>query len=154
MHRLGHENPRIVLVQFQQQRGRFRHHRDKLFVTYPGRVKEDVVAKVADLVDHLTGVVDRPVVGAQLNDGQTERARRIGLVRGNITDLISQIGFVEAVLVNPADKTKWVTCRFKVDRRGPCLNQRAVMIRFMVVTVEQHQIAAGQQRVGNNLIRG
>ena len=64
VHRLGHENPRIVLVQLQQQRGCFRHHRNKLLVAHPGGVKEDVVAQMADLVDHLTGVVDRPVVGA------------------------------------------------------------------------------------------
>ena len=152
VHRLGHENPRIVLVQFQQQRGRFRHHRNKLLVAYPGGVKENVVAQMADLVDHLTGVVDRPVVGAKLNDRQAERTRLVGLLRRRLADQIPQIRVVKAVVVNPANKAKRVTRGLKVNRRGARLDQRPVVVRFMVVAVEQHQIAAGEQRVGHHLV--
>ena len=74
MHRLGHENARIVLVQLQQQRGGFRHHRNKLLVAHPRRVKEDVIAQMADLVDHLTGVVDRAIVSTKLDHCRAERA--------------------------------------------------------------------------------
>ena len=109
VHRLGHENPRIVLVQLQQKRRRFRHHRDKLLVADPGGVKEDVVAQMTDLVDHLTGVVDRPIIGAELNDRQAERARLVGFLRRDVTDQIPQTGLIKAVLINPANKTKRVT---------------------------------------------
>ena len=150
--RLGHENSRIVLVQFQQKRRRFRHHRDKLLVADPGGVKEDVVAKVTDLVDHLTGVVDRAIVGAELNDRQTERARLGGFLRRDVTDQFPQPGLIKAVLINPADKTKRITGCLKIDRRCPGLDQRPMMVGLMVVTIEQHQIATGQQRIGHHFI--
>lgn len=35
----------------------------------------------------------------------------------------------------------------------PRLNQRAVVVRFMVVAVEQHQVAARRQRVADHFIR-
>ena len=152
VHRLGHENPRIVLVQFQQERGRFRHHRNKLLVAHPGGVKEDVVAQMTDLVDHLAGVVDRPVVGAKLNDRQAERTRLVGLFRRRLADKIPQIGIVKAVVVNPANKAKRVTRRLKINRRGARLDQRPVVVGLMVIAVEQHQVAAGQQRVGHHLV--
>lgn len=122
--RLGDENTRIVLVQFQQKRRRFRHHRDKLLVADPCGVKQDVVAKVTDLVDHLTGVVDRAVVGAQLDDGQTERARVGGFIRRDVADQVPEIRLVKAVFINPADKTKRITRCLKIDRRCPGTDQR------------------------------
>ena len=56
------------------------------------------------------------------------------------------------MVVNPANKAKRVTCGLKVNRRGARLDQRPVVVRFMVVAVEQHQIAAGEQRVGHHLV--
>ena len=152
VHRLGHENTRIVLVKLQQERRRFRHHRNKLLVAHPRGVKKDVVTQMADLVDHLAGVVDRPVVGAKLNDRQAERASLVGLFRRRFADQIPQIRVIKAVLVDPADKAKRIARRLKIHRRGARLDQCAVVIRFMVVAVEQHQVAAGQQRVGHHLV--
>jgi len=56
------------------------------------------------------------------------------------------------VIVNAADKAKGVTRRFEIDRRCPGLNQRAVVVRFVVVAIEEHQIAARQQRIGHHFI--
>ncbi len=86
MHRLGDKDPRIVLIQIEQQRRAVSHHRDKLLVTDPRRIKQDVVAQVADLIDHLAGVVDRAVVGAKLDHRQAERTRLSGLTRRDIAD--------------------------------------------------------------------
>ena len=44
----------------------------------PRGVEEDVVAEVTDAVDDLAGVVDRAVVGAELDDGEAERTLRVG----------------------------------------------------------------------------
>ncbi len=154
VHGLGNENPRIVFVQFQQQRGGVRHHRDKLLVANPRRVKQHVIAQGANLIDHLTCVVDGAVVSAKLNDRQAERTRLVGLFRRNFADKPAQIRFVETVVVNAANKAEGVAGGLKIDRRRPRLYQRAMMVGFMVVAVEQHQVAAGQQRVGDHFVGG
>ena len=154
VHRLGNENARIVFVEIQQQRRGVGHHINKLLVAYPRGVKQNVVAKVADFIHHLTRIVDSAVIGAQLNDRQAERTRIIGFLRCGFTNLLAQVAFVKAVLINATDETERVTRRFQIDRRRASLNQRAVVVRFVVVAVEQHQIAAGQQRIGHHLIGG
>ena len=152
MHRLGDENARIVFVQLQQQRRTLFQHRDKAFVAHPGGVEQDVVAQVTDGVDHLTRVVNRAVVGAELNDRQPERPRRRGLLRRHFADLLAQVAFVEAVRIDAADKAERVAGGFQIDRRGAGLDQRPVVVGFVVVAIEQHQIATGQQRVGHHLV--
>ncbi|MNC02160.1 hypothetical protein D3C75_495300 [compost metagenome] len=143
MHRLGDKDPRIVFIKFQQQRRAVCHHWDKLLVTHPCGVKQDVVAQLANLVDHLAGVVNRPVISAKLDHRQAERTRFISLFRCHGTDLLAQECFVKAAVIDAANKAKRVTRRFKIHRRGPGLDQRPVMVRFVVIAVEQHQIAAG-----------
>ncbi len=128
MDRLGHKNPRIVFVQFQQQRRTVRHHRDKLFVTHPGRIKQDVIAKMTDFIDDLTGVVDGAIVSTQLDHRQAERARLIGTLGRGFADQLTQVRFIEAVLINPADKPKRIACRLQIHRRRACLDQRAVVV--------------------------
>lgn len=51
MHRLRHKNARIVFIEIQQQRRAVSHHRDKLLATDPRRVKQDVIAEMADFID-------------------------------------------------------------------------------------------------------
>ena len=153
MHRLGNKNARIVFIQIQQQRRAVGHHRNKLFIADPRGIKQNVVAQAANFIHHLTGVVDRPVVGAQLNDRQAERPWRIGFFRRHFPNQITQVVFIKAVVIDTADKAKRISRCFEIDRRGPRLNQRAVVVRFMVVAVEQHQVAARQQRVADHFIR-
>ena len=107
---------------------------------------------MADLVDHLTGVVDRAIVSAKLDHCQAERAGLVCLLRRNVADQIAQVRVVKAVFVNPTDKAKRVTRRFQIHRRRARLNQRPVMVGFVVIAIKQHQIATGQQRVGHHLV--
>ena len=153
MHRLGDENTRIVFIQLQQQRRAVGHHRDKLLIADPGRVKQNVVTKMTDFVDHLTGIVDRAVVGSQLDDCQPEGTRQLCLFCGYVADLFAQIRFIKAVFIDPTDKTKRVTGSLQIYRSRPRLNKRTVVIRFVVVAIEQHQITPRQQRIGDHFIR-
>jgi hypothetical protein len=59
---------------------------------------------MADLVDHLTGVVDRAVVGAKLNDRQAERPRSSSAFSGAASRISSADTVVKAVLINTANK--------------------------------------------------
>ncbi len=152
VHRLGDENPRIVFVKLQQQRRAVGHHRDKLLIADPRGVKQDVVAQVADFIHHLTGVINGAVVGAKLNDRQPERTRLLRARRGHFGNQRAQIIFLKTALVDPADKPERVARRFEIDRRRARLNKRAVVVGFMVIAIEQHQIALRQQRVGHHFI--
>ena len=138
--RLGDQDPRIVLVQLQQQRRALFHHRNKLLVADPGGVEQDVVAQVTYLVDHLAGVVDGAVVGAELDHRQAERPPLASPLRCHFTHQVAQVVLVKAVCVDAPNKTERVAYGLQVDRRGAGLNQCAVVVRFMIITVEQHQI--------------
>ncbi|VFS62766.1 Uncharacterised protein [Kluyvera cryocrescens] len=151
VHRLSDKNARVVFIEIQQQRRGIRHHVDKLFVAHPGGIKQNVVTQVADFVHHLTRVVNGAVVSPQLNNRQPEWTRGIGLLRRHFTDEFAQIGVIEAVFINPADKTERVARSLQIDRRRPSLNERTVVVGFVVIAVKQHQIATGQQRVGHPL---
>ena len=117
MHRLGHQNTRIVLVQLQQQRRAVSHHWNKLLVAHPCRVKQDVITQVANVVHHLTGVINGAIVSTQLDHCQSERALVTGATRGNFGDQLAKIAFFEAVRVNATNKTVRVTCCFQINRR-------------------------------------
>ncbi len=153
MYRLGHKDPWVVFIKLQPQRRGIRHHIDKLLIAYPRGVKQNVIAEMPDFIHHLTGVVNSAVIGTQLNDRQAERTRRIGAFRHHVTNLVAQVRFIKTVRINTTDKTKRVTRRFKIDRRRPGLNQGAVVVGFVIITIKQHQIAARQQGVGDHFIR-
>ena len=138
---LRHEDAGILGTEVEQERRAVLHHRDELFVADPGGVEEDVVAQAADAVDHLTGVVDRAVVGAKLDDGEAKRALFIGALGRNLADELAQVLLVEAVVVDAADEAVAVAGGLEVDGSRARLNERAVMVRLVVVAVEEHQIA-------------
>jgi len=151
---LRHEDAGILGTEVEQERRAVLHHRDELFVADPGGVEEDVVAQAADAVDHLTGVVDRAVVGAELDDGEAERALFIGALGCNLADELAQVLLVEAVVVDAADEAVAVAGGLEVDGRRARLNERAVMVRLVVVAVEEHQIARREKRVEHDLVGG
>ena len=119
VHRLGDDDAGIVLVQLQQQRRAVFHHRNELLIAHPSGVEQDVIAQVANLVDHLAGVVDGAVVGAELDDRQAERAGFVGAFRRHFADLLAQVAFVEAVRVDAADKAEWIAGGFKYTGVAP-----------------------------------
>ena len=153
VHGLRDENARIFGAEVKKQRRAVLHHRNELFVAHPRRVKEDVVAKVADAVDDLAGVVDRAVVRAELNHGEAEGALGAGLFRTDFSNELAQIRFVEAMLVNAADEAPGIAGRFKIDGRRARLLQRAVMVRLVIVAVKEHQVARREERIEHNLVR-
>ena len=152
MHGLGNQNPRVVFVQLQQQRRAVGHHWNKLLVTHPGRVKQDVITQVPNLIHHLAGVVDGAIVGAQLDHRQTERTRIACTTGCDFCHQLAKIAFFKTVGVNAADKAVRVARGFQIDRRCACLKEGTVMVGFVVITVEQHQVARGEQGVKHHFV--
>ncbi|MND93218.1 hypothetical protein D3C80_853990 [compost metagenome] len=138
MHGLRHQNTRIVFIQIQQQRGTIRHHWDKLFIADPCGIKQNVVAEMTNFIDHLAGVINGAVIGSQLNHRQTERALIAGAARRHFTHQLAQIIFFETVRVDTANKAVRVACSFQINRRRACLNERAVVVRFVIIAVKKH----------------
>ena len=83
---------------------------------------------MADLIHHLAGVIDRAVVGPQLDHRQTKRAGGIGFLRRRFADEIPQVMLIKAALVNAADKAERIARSFQIDRRRSRLDQRPVMV--------------------------
>ena len=75
-----------------------------MFVSGPCRIKEDVIAEMSDAVYYITGIVQRTIVGIQLDDCQAERSGLLRLFRIPFGRELSQIRFVEAMSINAADK--------------------------------------------------
>jgi hypothetical protein len=128
----------------------------KLHEAGPGFVEQDVVAEVADgLEDHL-GTVTRAVIGALFDDGDAERARlapgfRIPDQR-MILDALAQGGFVEGVPAHRADQPPGVAYRRYVQRNAAGDHQRAVMGSLVIVAVEQHEVAIGDECAQRHLV--
>ncbi len=122
----------------------------------PGFVEQDVVAEVADLLDDHAGVVDRAVVGALLDDGDAERplAAPRFLVGDQrvIADLLADARLVERLVEDRADQPVRVAVGLEKDGDSAAEEQRAMMRRLVVVAVEQHQIAFGDQRGKHHLV--
>ena len=115
-------------------------------VADPGLVPEHVVAQVADLLEHLADVVDRAVIGRELDAGEPERPLRLGrfaILDERIgADLLAQIVLVPGIPVDGADHAERIARRRQEDRDRAGLDQRALVQRLVVVAVEQHQVAA------------
>ncbi|MNP87324.1 hypothetical protein D3C76_1881460 [compost metagenome] len=60
-----------------------------MLIADPGRVEQDVIAQMTNFIDHLTGVINGAVIGAQLNDRQAERSGFIGALRRDLADLLA-----------------------------------------------------------------
>ena len=109
--RLGNKNPRVFRFQIKKQRTTVFHHRNKLFIPYPGRVKEYIVAKVPDFIDDLAGIIDAAVVCTELYNYHTDRALRFrfyGIFLGNE---FANIFFVKAMFQNTADGSESISRR-------------------------------------------
>lgn len=78
MDRLDDHDTRIVFMQIEEQRRAVLEHGNELFIADPGRIKEDVVAEMTDAVDDIAGIVQRPVISAELDDSQAERPLGLG----------------------------------------------------------------------------
>ncbi len=74
------------------------------------------------------------------------------MFRRDLCHKFTQVRLFKAVGINAADKAVGVTRRLQIDRRGARLQQRPVVVRLVVVAVEQHQIPWGQQGVKDDFI--
>ena len=69
-------------------------------------------------------------------------------------DLLAQVLLVPGVPVDRADHAEGIARRRQEDRDRAGLHQRALVQRLVVVAVEQHEVAAPQHRVRDDLVRG
>ena len=107
---------------------------------------------MADAVYYLAGVVHGTVVSTQLNDGQAERTFFFSAFRSNFSQLFADVGFFEASVVDTADEAVGVTGSLQINRDGAAGNQRTDGVGFVVVAVEQYQVAFSQQGVGYHFV--
>ena len=125
-------------------------------VADPGLVPQHVVAEMSDLLQHLADVVDRPVIGRELDAGEPEgafclvallvRDQRIRL------DLLPQVFLVPSIPVDGADHAERIARGRQKDRYRTGLNQGALMQRFVIVAVEENQVAAPQHGICHHLV--
>ena len=108
---------------------------------------------MTDLIYDLTGIVDAAVVGAELDDSEADRALRLCFHRIFFSDELSDVVFIEAVFQDAADGAESISCGFQIDRSSTCQNQCAVVDGFMVVSVEENDIARCQDCIQDDFIR-
>ncbi len=122
----------------------------------PGLVEQDVIAERADLLDDQAGIVDRAVIGALLDHRDAERPLALpGLLVGHQRmgpDLLADRGLVERFVENRPDQAVGVAVGLEVDGDRLAEEQRAVMGGLVIVAVEQHQVALGDQRLQHDLV--
>ena len=157
VHRLRGEQPGHVRLEvLEAHRAVIREQRMESVVADPGLVPQHVVAEVPDLLQHLADVVDRAVVGRELDAGQAERAFalwRSGSFTSGCVRICSRRDFSsQRVPVDRADHAERIARGRQEDRDRARLDQRALVQRLVVVAIEQHQVAAAQRRLGDDLV--
>ena len=155
--RLGGDDARALGAEVAEAHGEAAGiERVELHEARPRLVEQDVVAEVADLLDDQAGVVDRAVIGALLDHGDTERPRALPrLLVGDQrmgADLVADRRLVERLVEDRADQPMGVAVGLEIDRNAAAEEQRAVMGGLVVVAVEQHQVALGDQRLQHDLV--
>jgi hypothetical protein len=123
----------------------------------PRLVEQDVVAQMADPFDDHAGIVDGAVIGALLDHGDPERPLALPrLLVGNqrmVADLVANARLVERLVEDRPDEPMGVAVGLEENRNAAADEQRAVMGRLVVVAVEQHEVALGDQRGEHDLVR-
>mgnify|MGYP000438224758 CR=1 FL=1 len=95
---------------------------------------------MADAVDDVAGIVQRPVISAELDDSQAERPLGLGFFRIPFGCQLAQIRFIETVGVDAADKAIGIAGRFQIDRRRPGLDESPESDGLVIVAVVEDQI--------------
>ena len=109
------------------------------------------------LSTHLARVVDGAVVGALLDDGDPDRA----LAPGRVAALQQRVGgdlgadrlLVERRPVDGPHHPEAVAVRLEIDRDRARDHQRSLVVRLVVVAVEQDDVAVAQQGGVDRLVR-
>ena len=108
---------------------------------------------MTDAVYYLASIVDGTVVSTQLNNSQAERTFFFSTFWSNFSQLFADVGFFEASVVDTADEAVGITSSLQINRNSTASDQRANGVRFVVVTVEQYQVAFSQQGIGYHFVR-
>ena len=150
---MSYENARVFRSEvIDKQRAAVSHHRNELFITNPCRVEQDVVAQMANLSDYFTCIVNAAIIGAELNNCQTNRSLSLSLNRVTFSNQLTDVFFIEAVILNAADGTECVTSIFQIYRNSASLNQSALRNGLVVVAVIKNDIAWCENCVQNDLV--
>ena len=96
MNRLHDNNSRIFRSQIQEKRTAVFHHGNKLLVSDPGRIKEDIITKMPDFIHDLTGIIYAAVIIAKLDNGCPERPVHHGTLGVSFRNQHAYILFIEA----------------------------------------------------------
>ena len=155
---LGGEEPRHLRPQRgEAHRAVVLEERMEGVVADPGLVPEDVLAQVPDLLQDLADVVDRAVVGRELDAREPEGALRLVPLRvlhqRVRPDLLPEPVLVPGVPVDGADHAEGVSRGGEEDRDRPGLDERALVDGLVVVPVEQDQVPSPQHRVRDHFVR-
>ncbi len=110
-----------------------------------------------DLLDDHVGVVDRAVIGALLDHGDAERPlappRLLVGDQRVIANFFSDALLVERLVEYGPDQSMGVAVGLEKDRNAAADEERAVMRRLVVVAIEQHEVALGDQGGQHDLVR-
>lgn len=152
MDRLADENAGVFRTKVEKKRTAVLHHRNEFLITDPGRVEEDVIAEMADAVNNLACVVNASVIRAKLDDSQADRALSLCLDRILLSDELSDVILIEAVVKDAADGAEGISCRFQINRRCAGNDKSAVIDRLMIVPVEENDVARSEDSIQYNLV--
>ena len=141
MNRLHDNNSRIFRSQIQEKRTAVFHHGNKLLVSDPGRIKEDIITKMPDFIHDLTGIIYAAVIIAKLDNGCPERPVHHGTLGVSFRNQHAYILFIEAMIQHTANKAERIPCCFQINRNSSRLYQCAIAYRFMVVSFIKNQIS-------------
>lgn len=152
MNGLGHNDAGVVGLKVKEQGAAVLHHGDELFVAYPGRIEDDVVAEMADFFHHLPGIVNAAVIISQLDYRRPKGPVHAGPPGISFRNEHADVFFIKAVIQHASDEAEGVPGGFQVDGNGTGLNQGAVAYRLMVVSFIEHQISRREEGIHNHLV--
>src|SRR6202012_3349903 len=109
----------------------------------------DVIAQATDARDDALGVVDRAVIGALLDHRGAKRTLALPclliLHEGIVSNALAYRRLVEILRAYGADEPVSVAVGREINRNAAAHQQRALVRGLVVVAVEQHEIALGDE---------
>ena len=108
---------------------------------------------MTDTVDDVAGIIQRPVIRAELDNSQAERSLGLSFFRIPFGCQLAQIRFIEAMGVDAADEAVGIAGRFQINGRRPGLDEGPEGHGLVIVAVIKDQVPWRQQGIGDDLIR-
>ena len=153
MHGLSHKDARVFFSEGKKERAFFSHEGNEIFISRPRAVEEDVVAEGTDLFHDQFRVGEDAVVGAELKAGQTEGTFLFFLSRSGLPHKGPQIFLVQRLRGNAADHAFLIPHGIQPHGNGPALGERPLVDGFVVVPVEEDEVARREERGAADPVR-